>query len=240
MFETLQVFGGLLVTMAVLFVPITVGIVLLQRWVGPERLRRWLGGRSLVVALLKGTALGAVTPFCGCSTIPLLLGLLRANVRFAAVAAFTLASPLLNPYILAVVGLLFGPSVTVAYAGVAIVSTMVLAALAEAVGLERALKPHDRPSPLRRAPLPPRGPALPLRRSMPRPRSIPEREWRRTSVIPPELGRVGPQPPARRSRTLHRMPPRWGRRRRGVGSERSCVRRGGRRRACCARWPSPS
>ena len=138
--ETVQLFGSLFVTLLLLFVPITIGIVLLRRWIGPARLQRWLGGRRLSVALVKGTALGAVTPFCGCSTIPLLLGLLKADVRVAAVAAFTLASPLLNPYILGVVTLLFGWQVAAVYAAVAVVSTLVLAAAAEVAGVERHLK----------------------------------------------------------------------------------------------------
>ena len=138
--ETVQLFGSLLIALVVLFVPITIGIVLLQRRVGPERLQRWLGGSSLPLALLKGTALGAVTPFCGCSTVPLLLGLLKANVRFAAVAAFVLASPLLNPYLLGVVTLLFGWRTALIYAGVAVVTTLVLATLWEVAGLHRHIK----------------------------------------------------------------------------------------------------
>ena len=138
--ETVQLFGSLLFALMVLFVPITIGIVLLQRRVGPERLQRWLGGSSLPLALVKGTALGAVTPFCGCSTVPLLLGLLKANVRFAAVAAFVLASPLLNPYLLGVVTLLFGWRTTVIYAGVAVVTTLVLATMWELAGLHRHIK----------------------------------------------------------------------------------------------------
>ncbi|MFW6009739.1 MAG: permease [Actinomycetota bacterium] len=141
--ETLQLFGSLFLTLLALFVPITLGIALLRRVLGPDRLRRWLGGRSIPVAVLKGTLLGAVTPFCGCSTIPVLVGLLKANVRFAGVAAFTLASPLLNPYILGVVTLLFGWRVAAAYTAVAVGSTIVLAVLWELSGLHRHLKLAD-------------------------------------------------------------------------------------------------
>ncbi len=146
--ETVTLFGGLLLTLVVLFVPITVGLVLIQRWLGEERLARLLGGDRLVTAVVKGTVLGAVTPFCGCSTIPLLLGLLRARVRFAGVAAFMLASPLLNPYILGVVALLFGGRTTVVYAAVAAGTSMVLAVVWEASGLERHLADHVRPAPV--------------------------------------------------------------------------------------------
>ena len=143
---TAMLFGTLLVTLVALFIPITIGISLAQRWVGPERLQRWLGGSNLAVALAKGTMLGAITPFCGCSTVPLLLGLVKANVRFAAVAAFMLASPLLNPYILGVVALLFGVRTAGFYAVVAVGATLAIAMLWEALRLDRYLKvPGYRP-----------------------------------------------------------------------------------------------
>lgn len=144
--ETATVFGSLLASLLVLFVPITVGLVLLQRWLGDDRLARLLGGDRLLPALVKGTVLGAVTPFCGCSTIPLLLGLLRARVRFAGVAGFMLASPLLNPYLLGVVALLFGGRTTAVYAVVAIGTSMGLGAVWELAGLDRFLQPSVQPT----------------------------------------------------------------------------------------------
>ncbi len=152
--ETAALFGSLLVSLLVLFIPITVGLVLIQRWLGTERLARLLGGERLLPALLKGTLLGAVTPFCGCSTIPLLLGLIRARVRFAGVAAFMLASPLLNPYILGVVTLLFGARTAVAYAGFAGATAIGLGALWELAGLERHLVPGVSPRVPRREAVP--------------------------------------------------------------------------------------
>ena len=142
---TVTLFGGLLLTLLALFVPITLALVLIQRWLGDDRLARLLGGDRLLTAVVKGTVLGVVTPFCGCSTIPLLLGLLRARVRFAGVAAFMLASPLLNPYILGVVALLFGARTTVVYAVVAAVTSMGLGAVWELARLDRYLSPHVRP-----------------------------------------------------------------------------------------------
>ncbi|TVP62967.1 MAG: hypothetical protein EA340_15075 [Nitriliruptor sp.] len=150
--ETVTLFGSLLVSLLVLFVPITVGLVLLQRWLGDDRLARLLGDDRLLPALVKGTLLGAVTPFCGCATIPLLLGLLRARVRFAGVAAFMLASPLLNPYILGVIALLFGGRTMVGYAVVAAATSIGLGAVWELTRLDRYLRPGVLPEPVVAAP----------------------------------------------------------------------------------------
>jgi uncharacterized protein len=152
--DTLMLFGSLLGSLLVLFIPITVGLVLLQRWLGDDRLARLLGGDRLLPALVKGTLLGAVTPFCGCSTIPLLLGLLRARVRFAGVAAFMLASPLLNPYLLGVVALLFGGRTTAVYAAVAVTTSMGLGAVWELAGLDRFLQPTVSVAPRASRPVP--------------------------------------------------------------------------------------
>jgi len=143
--ETLEVFAGLTVRIVLLFIPITVGIVLLKRWLGDDRLARLMGGERLLPVLLKGIGLGAITPFCGCSTVPVLLGLIRAGARFGGVAAFMLASPLLNPYILGVVGVLFGVRLLAGYAALAVISSLVLGALWERAGLEAYLRPHVLP-----------------------------------------------------------------------------------------------
>jgi uncharacterized protein len=148
--ETFEVFAGLTLRIVVLFIPITVGIVLLRRWLGDDRLSRLMGGERLLPVLLKGVGLGAITPFCGCSTVPVLLGLIRAGARFGGVAAFMLASPLLNPYILGVVGVLFGARLLAGYAALAVIGSLVLGALWERAGLEAYLRPHVLP-PTRRA-----------------------------------------------------------------------------------------
>lgn len=138
--ETARTFAIILVELTALFVVILTGISLLQRRLGEDRIRRLLSSPNRGVGLLKGAALGAVTPFCSCSTIPIVLGLVRSGVRFGTVAAFLLASPLLNPIIVGSIGVLFGWRVAFGYATVAFATTIALAALWEIAGLERYVK----------------------------------------------------------------------------------------------------
>ncbi len=65
-------------------------------------------GKGYVVAGL----LGAITPFCSCSTIPFLKGLLRAKAGFGTMMVFLFASPLLNPIIIGLFAVTFGLGVT--------------------------------------------------------------------------------------------------------------------------------
>lgn len=138
--EVFERFGSLLVELLVLFVVISFALALVQRWVGEERLRRVLSSRSRTLGVVKGALLGAVTPFCSCSTIPIVVGLLQAKVRFATVAAFLLASPLLNPIVLGAIVVIFGPRVAVIYGSVAFGVTMVSAALWEQFGMASQVK----------------------------------------------------------------------------------------------------
>lgn len=80
---SLQFFGLILAELTVLFLGISTLVGLALQYVSAETLRRWLSRRGLLGNFL-GAALGAVTPFCSCSTIPMTLGLLRAKVPFGA------------------------------------------------------------------------------------------------------------------------------------------------------------
>src|SRR5215218_651758 len=62
------------------------------------------------VSILLATAVGAFSPFCSCTVIPLVAGLLIAGVPLAPVMAFWVASPTMDPEIFALsVGLLGWP-----------------------------------------------------------------------------------------------------------------------------------
>ncbi len=58
---------------------------------------------------------GAMTPFCSCSTIPILAGLLNSKVPFGPVMSFLIASPLMNPLMIFMLWALLGWKVAVVY-----------------------------------------------------------------------------------------------------------------------------
>src|SRR5215218_1114940 len=62
------------------------------------------------ISILLATAVGAFSPFCSCTVIPLVAGLLIAGVPLAPVMAFWIASPTMDPEIFALsVGFLGWP-----------------------------------------------------------------------------------------------------------------------------------
>ncbi|MGA9277784.1 permease [Ilumatobacter sp.] len=130
----------LVVELVVLFFGVAFAIQLLQRRVGAERLQQWLGGPP-VVAALKGIAIGFATPFCTFSAVPMLIGFRRANVRTAGYVAFIVAAPVLDPVLFGALILIVGPLAATIYLVVAFTAALALALVADAVGIERHLKP---------------------------------------------------------------------------------------------------
>ena len=68
----------------------------IQVYVGTDRLGVWLR-RSTPLAVLGAVALGALTPFCSCGTMAVVLGSLAASVPWAPIVAFMASSPLTSP-----------------------------------------------------------------------------------------------------------------------------------------------
>ena len=126
----------ILIFMAVSFL---VGI--LMEYLPPSRIRDFLSNRLTWVQYLLGSGLGAVTPFCSCSTVPITAGLLKGGVPFGPTMAFLFSSPVLNPIIIALLLSLFGLKATIVYTAVTFIGSMVLAALLSKMGMETQVKP---------------------------------------------------------------------------------------------------
>jgi uncharacterized membrane protein YraQ (UPF0718 family) len=138
--ETGRFFLILSAELVALFLGISFLVGLLQAWIPEEKVRGLLKTKNPVVGYATGTLLGAATPFCSCSTIPVLAGLLRSGAPFGPTISFLVASPLLNPVILGLLVFVVGVQGTALYAGVTFVAAMAVGALASALGLEAAVK----------------------------------------------------------------------------------------------------
>ncbi|HPC45904.1 MAG TPA: permease [Candidatus Latescibacteria bacterium] len=131
---SLKFFVFILAELTALFLGISTLVGLMLQYVSDEKLRTWLS-RKGVLGNFLGAALGAITPFCSCSTIPMTVGLLRAGVPFGATMSFVLASPLLNPIILTMFLFLLGWKACVVYGAVTFVASMACGAALQGFGL---------------------------------------------------------------------------------------------------------
>ena len=128
------------VELIVLFIGITFLVGLIQEYVSDETIKRALGGRHKILGSILGAGFGALTTFCSCSTIPLLLGMLNAGVPFASAMAFLFASPLLNPVIVSLFIILMGWKTTALYFAVTFVGAVAIGLLLDSLGFSDQVK----------------------------------------------------------------------------------------------------
>jgi uncharacterized membrane protein YraQ (UPF0718 family) len=69
---------------------------LLRALVSPERVREFVRGRPDWQARSMAVGLGAVTPFCSCSSVPLFIGFVEAGIPLGVTFSFLIASPMIN------------------------------------------------------------------------------------------------------------------------------------------------
>jgi uncharacterized membrane protein YraQ (UPF0718 family) len=123
-----------------IFVAVSFLIGLLTEYLPPSRIRDFLSEKLTWVQYLLGAGLGALTPFCSCSTVPITAGLLKGGVPFGPVMAFLFSSPVLNPVIIALLLSLLGYKVTAVYVIVTFFGSMGAAALLSKMGMESEVK----------------------------------------------------------------------------------------------------
>ena len=69
---------------------------LLRAMLSPERVREFVRGRPDWQARGLAVSLGALTPFCSCSSVPLFIGFVEAGIPLGVTFSFLIASPMIN------------------------------------------------------------------------------------------------------------------------------------------------
>lgn len=134
--EFLYLFGELFL----LFIGISFLVALLQIYVSKEKIQKTLTTPRKTLNSILGAAFGVVTPFCSCSTIPILVGLIKSKAPFSGSMSFLLISPLLNPAIIALFLTFFKLKATLIYAGFTFTFAVVAGLLLDKMGFEKEVK----------------------------------------------------------------------------------------------------
>lgn len=137
--DALGMFAFLAVELSALFIGISLLVGVIQRHIPPSRVEALLSSsrrRSYFLA----AGLGAITPFCSCSTIPMLKGLIRARAGFGPMMVFLFASPLLNPIIVVLLVATFGLTLTTIYVLAALMVSLGAGWLLQTLGFERYVR----------------------------------------------------------------------------------------------------
>jgi uncharacterized membrane protein YraQ (UPF0718 family) len=80
----------------VLLVVVIYAMGLVRALLSPERVREFVRGRPDWQARGSAITLGAVTPFCSCSSVPLFIGFVEAGIPLGVTFSFLIASPMIN------------------------------------------------------------------------------------------------------------------------------------------------
>lgn len=116
--DTLWYFCYITVELVVLFIVITAIVEIILMYIPQEKISKKIEKAGFFGNVIAA-GFGALTPFCACSTLPMTVGFLNAGVPFGATMSFLIASPLLNPIIIAMLGALVGIKAMLIYVAIA-------------------------------------------------------------------------------------------------------------------------
>ncbi len=136
---TAEAFVTLFVELTFLFIAISYLVAIINQKIPAEKIQQLLGtrkGRGYFIS----AGLGAITPFCSCSTIPMLVGLLKARAGFGPVMTFLFTSPLLNPIVIVLFIPVLGIRVTIIYAVLALSISIISGMLLQYFNFEKYIK----------------------------------------------------------------------------------------------------
>jgi uncharacterized protein len=127
--------------------PLVIPGVLISAWVTASgaggQIKRAFDGRVLQTVLVA-SAIGAITPVCGVTVLPLMAGLLASGVPFAPIMAFWLSSPVTDPAMLATtaatLGWTFAIAKSIAAFGIGLFGGLATAMIRSAVWTKNPLR----------------------------------------------------------------------------------------------------
>ena len=137
--DSAEMFIQLFTELTFLFLAISFLVAIINIKLPAEKIQGLLGGKK-GRGYFMAAGLGAVTPFCSCSTIPMLIGLLNARAGFGPTMTFLFTSPLLNPIVIALFVPVLGLKVTIAYATLALITAISAGVALQYFNFDRFIK----------------------------------------------------------------------------------------------------
>jgi uncharacterized protein len=95
---------------------------LFRALLAPERVREFVRNRPDWQARGMAVSLGAITPFCSCSSVPLFIGFVEAGIPLGVTFSFLIASPMINEVAVVILAGILGWKLALLYvaAGLAV------------------------------------------------------------------------------------------------------------------------
>lgn len=133
------IYDSLKISFLVVFVISLMGVI--NSYFPVDKVREFLEGKKLYgFEHFLASMLGAITPFCSCSSIPLFIGFLKGGIPLGVTLSFLITSPLVNEIALILFLGIFGLKVTLTYAAAGILVGTVVGFILSKFGLEKYLE----------------------------------------------------------------------------------------------------
>ncbi len=126
--------------LTVLFFLISFLLSALQSYIPYQKIEQYLGKSNKSIGVLAALVFAFITPFCSCSTIPVVVNMLSKKMPFGVVMVFLFASPVLDPTILTLMGVILGWKVTIIYTIITAVFSIIIGLSLEKFGFKRYVK----------------------------------------------------------------------------------------------------
>jgi len=103
----------------------------------PNKVRDYLENKPKWIAYVMAILLGAVTPFCSCSSIPLFIAFVEAGIPFGVTMAFLITSPMINEVAILIFASVVGWKLAFIYVITGMLIGLIGGLLMEKLGLEK-------------------------------------------------------------------------------------------------------
>jgi len=135
-------FPALLVFIGVLLFSTATLAFYVKQTISFRRLRLLFARQSGIRGNLVGAFLGAATPFCTCTAMPLFLGMMEADIPLGPAVSFLLASPTINLGAIILLFVVFGWRITVFYMCACLLAAVLVGWVIGCIPREKALRDY--------------------------------------------------------------------------------------------------
>ena len=140
MVQLFKVFMTLFGELTILFLGISFLVGIIQQTISEEKMKKMLSTKNKFWGYINALILGTFTPFCSCSTIPILAGLIKAKAPFGPTITFLFTSPFLDPSVIVLMLGLLGVKTTLIYSITVLIIPTVIGISWDILGFEKYVK----------------------------------------------------------------------------------------------------
>lgn len=130
-YDTIKIYLLVLVIIAV--------IAFIRTYLSPHKLKETFAKQKFGIGNISASILGAVTPFCSCSSIPIFIGFLKAEIPIGIAFSFIITSPLVNEVVFVLMLGTFGWKIATLYALAGIILGVVAGLLIGKMKLDKEI-----------------------------------------------------------------------------------------------------